>query len=245
MTKAVCWRCGDFKFGAFVPCSSCGGDPATEDDLLVSFSLTDHFLDEEQLLFYSKRIKSGSTLQLDDSTKDKLRPAVLVAARCSANSTNGIKQGYGSTPASSFQSNSLQIKPVTQSLIGRLVSYIVWLVVLLIGYQGLKLATSGSPVALLGVMGFYWMVNSVAVFFNTFVFNDYTVIEKRRQRLVGVVFIVMSGVVIVLARPSNAIAATSQLVSCWGFLIPLSILLGVLVAMTGGGRTRRADSRSR
>ena len=32
MTKAVCWKCGEFKSGSFVPCPVCNADAETDDE---------------------------------------------------------------------------------------------------------------------------------------------------------------------------------------------------------------------
>ena len=45
MTTAVCFRCGELKFGAFCPCQ-CGAMPQTEDELAISLAMTDHYFDD-------------------------------------------------------------------------------------------------------------------------------------------------------------------------------------------------------
>ena len=45
MTQAVCFKCGEIKFGAFCPCLKCHATPATEDDLVISMAMTDHYFD--------------------------------------------------------------------------------------------------------------------------------------------------------------------------------------------------------
>jgi hypothetical protein len=45
MTRAVCFKCGAIKFGAFCPCPECGDVPATEDDLALSLAMSDHYFD--------------------------------------------------------------------------------------------------------------------------------------------------------------------------------------------------------
>ena len=49
MTIAVCFKCGEFKFGAFNPCEKCGEFPKTEDELAISLAMTDHYFDKHSL----------------------------------------------------------------------------------------------------------------------------------------------------------------------------------------------------
>ena len=49
MTQAVCFKCGEIKFGAFVACSHCGGAPVSDEDLVLLSLLA----------------KTGSTLERD------------------------------------------------------------------------------------------------------------------------------------------------------------------------------------
>lgn len=55
MTRAICTSCGEEKFGAWLPCKSCGFRPPLLDQL--SMQLTDHFLTSEGLAEASKQVK--------------------------------------------------------------------------------------------------------------------------------------------------------------------------------------------
>lgn len=59
MTLAICLYCGASKFGAFTPCTGCGVRPASDDDLVVSLALTDHYNDAKTLNEYAGMIKKG------------------------------------------------------------------------------------------------------------------------------------------------------------------------------------------
>ena len=72
MTRAVCFSCGEMKFGALVICKSCGARPASEDDLMVCLVLTDHYLNETELQQISLEIKAGHYVQLTNDQKQKL-----------------------------------------------------------------------------------------------------------------------------------------------------------------------------
>ena len=71
MTEAVCFNCGEMKFGAFVDCPTCGVKPETDDDLAVSLALTDHYLDMATLEQLGLSIKSGKPPCLDDDIKEE------------------------------------------------------------------------------------------------------------------------------------------------------------------------------
>jgi glutaredoxin len=55
MTRAICTSCGEEKFGAWLPCKSCGFRPPLLDQL--SMQLTDHYLTSEGLAEASKQVK--------------------------------------------------------------------------------------------------------------------------------------------------------------------------------------------
>jgi len=59
MTVAVCVKCGAIKHGAFNPCRSCGERPASEDDLVYSLVLTDHYFPVETLQGISGSMLAG------------------------------------------------------------------------------------------------------------------------------------------------------------------------------------------
>jgi len=43
MTTAICFKCGAMKFAAFTPCQTCGVTPSSDDDLVLSIAMTDHY----------------------------------------------------------------------------------------------------------------------------------------------------------------------------------------------------------
>jgi hypothetical protein len=49
MTQAVCFKCGEIKWGAFGNCNSCGARPESDDDLMTSLAFTDHYFDQSKL----------------------------------------------------------------------------------------------------------------------------------------------------------------------------------------------------
>ena len=79
MTQAVCFKCGDIKWGAFSNCENCGARPKSDDDLMLSLAFSDHYFDLAKLQQFGRDIAAGRSPQLDPSIKEKLRPAVREA----------------------------------------------------------------------------------------------------------------------------------------------------------------------
>ena len=82
MTKAICWKCGVFKTGSFIPCPNCNADPTTEDERLISLFLTDHYHDEAALNALHVQIRSGGKkYQISDELREEMRPALAAVSR--------------------------------------------------------------------------------------------------------------------------------------------------------------------
>ena len=82
MTKAICWNCGVFKSGSFIPCPNCNADPTTEDERLISLFLTDHYHDEAALNALHVQIRSGGKkYQITDDLREEMRPALRMVSR--------------------------------------------------------------------------------------------------------------------------------------------------------------------
>ena len=70
MTVAVCFKCGNTKTGAFVPCPVCGARPQTEDELALSFAMTDWHFDLSALQKMGERIANGHPQTLDPKARE-------------------------------------------------------------------------------------------------------------------------------------------------------------------------------
>ena len=81
MTIAVCFKCGATKWGAFTSCKECSAQPVSDDDLLKSLALTDHYLDHAALEDIGRCIKQGRYPQIDDAMAEYLAPAVKEARK--------------------------------------------------------------------------------------------------------------------------------------------------------------------
>ena len=72
MTYAVCYKCGKMKFGAFNTCQHCGEKPSTEDDIALSFSMTDHYFDIPTLEKMGHDVSIGKSPQLNAESKKNM-----------------------------------------------------------------------------------------------------------------------------------------------------------------------------
>ncbi|MEI7931734.1 MAG: hypothetical protein WCI21_01575 [Alphaproteobacteria bacterium] len=72
MTQAVCFKCGAIKFGAFTACKSCDGTPQSDEDLIMSLAMTDHYFDEKTLQQMGDDIRAGKKLTLHEETRRDL-----------------------------------------------------------------------------------------------------------------------------------------------------------------------------
>ena len=69
MTVAVCWNCGEMKWGAFNPCPKCKAAPGSEDELAVSLVLSDHYQDKPTMERIGMDIAAGQPAVLDPETR--------------------------------------------------------------------------------------------------------------------------------------------------------------------------------
>jgi len=79
MTQAVCFNCGETKWGSFNGCENCGSRPRSDDELMLSLMLTDHNLREDEFARFANSIKAGRRPIIPESEKVKLRHAVAQA----------------------------------------------------------------------------------------------------------------------------------------------------------------------
>jgi len=74
MTKAVCFQCGHLKFGSFLPCDQCQAKPQTDDELIVSMAMSDHYFDQPTMESMGEYIKeNGHPPQLDPESEKVFR----------------------------------------------------------------------------------------------------------------------------------------------------------------------------
>jgi hypothetical protein len=70
MTMAVCYSCGEAKFGAFVACKKCNTKPKNNDDIALSLFLSDHFFEKDNLRQMGESIKNGGRFALPEEVKE-------------------------------------------------------------------------------------------------------------------------------------------------------------------------------
>ncbi|QDT98500.1 hypothetical protein [Gimesia aquarii] len=74
MTTAVCFQCGHLKFGSFVPCDQCQARPRTDDEMIISLAMTDHYFDQATLESMRNYIlEHGHAPDLDPESKKTFR----------------------------------------------------------------------------------------------------------------------------------------------------------------------------
>jgi hypothetical protein len=66
LTHAVCFNCGNMKFGALIPCRNCRAAPSSRREIDLSQALTNHFFEATELERFSLEIKRGVRLRLVD-----------------------------------------------------------------------------------------------------------------------------------------------------------------------------------
>ena len=75
MTRAICWQCGAFKSGSWMPCPNCSSDPITDDERIISLFLSDHYHNEKSLNALHFQITSGSkNYVIPNEIREKLKP---------------------------------------------------------------------------------------------------------------------------------------------------------------------------
>lgn len=93
MTTAVCLKCGSLKFGAFNSCDSCGFAPSTDDELIRSTAMTDHYFSTDVLRQMGNRIASGLPVELDPASYENLRKGLVEARSPKGGSKGGFLSG--------------------------------------------------------------------------------------------------------------------------------------------------------
>jgi len=233
MTEAICWKCGESKFGGFAKCPNCKAVPSGEDDLMFSLFLTDHFLGKEVMMEYQQRIRNGANLILDDETRSLLRPSVVEASRMMGISKSGM-------PSDSLEGvNRGKIRQVRPTVLCQRIMQFCHLTALFVLYIAIKMAIAGNPLAILGAGGYYWMINTVSVMTSSLVFTDYPLKSRIGQFLVGVAFLFLSVLLMYLGNYDRITIHPNSAHPTNLFLWIVAPILGVLVGFTGGGRTRR------
>ena len=69
MTQAVCFQCGEIKFGAFVLCPLCNARPSEDEELILSLAMTDHYFDLATMKQIGAAVKDGKPPHLDEKSR--------------------------------------------------------------------------------------------------------------------------------------------------------------------------------
>jgi hypothetical protein len=76
MTKAVCFSCGSIKWGSLTRCGNCRTTPVSDEELLQSLVLSDHYFDAKKLDEFGKSIASGVKIKIEQSFADQVLPLI-------------------------------------------------------------------------------------------------------------------------------------------------------------------------
>lgn len=77
--NAICYKCGAEKPAPFVACSTCGSEPRTDEELTLSFSVCNNYVDQEMLSQLGPYIqKHGHPPILPDFVMEDLQEEALV-----------------------------------------------------------------------------------------------------------------------------------------------------------------------
>ncbi|ANE54044.1 hypothetical protein [Methylomonas sp. DH-1] len=96
MTQAVCFKCGEIKFGAFVLCPNCNARPAADEELILSLAMTDHYFDLATMKQMGAAIKNGNPPHLDEKSRQDLQKQLEEFKKMPMSS---LITGKGSIPA--------------------------------------------------------------------------------------------------------------------------------------------------
>ena len=234
VTEAICWKCGESKFGGFAECSQCKAVPSDEDDLMFSLFLTDNYLSKQTMMEYQQRIRNGASLVLDDETRSFLRPSVVEASRIM-----GISNSRNLSDSQEGGGRGKDIRQVRPSVLGQKIIQFCHLTVLFVLFVAIKMAVAGNPLAILGAAGYYWMINTVSVMTSSVMFSDYPFKSRIGQLLVGIAFLFLSVLLMYLGNYDRITIHPDSANPTNLFLWVAAPALGIVVGLAGGGRTRR------
>ena len=66
------FKCGEMKHGAFTDCPHCGGRPVTDDELVLSLAMTDHYFDLATMKQMGASVAVGKPPHLDEKSRQDL-----------------------------------------------------------------------------------------------------------------------------------------------------------------------------
>ncbi len=72
MTQAVRFKCGEIKFGAFVPCRCCKARPSADEELILSLAMTDHYFNLATMKQIGAAVKDGKPPHLNEKSRQVL-----------------------------------------------------------------------------------------------------------------------------------------------------------------------------
>lgn len=95
MTTAICFKCGSHKFGALNSCQSCRAMPISDDDIVYSIALSDHYFDLATLEDIGKRLASGRSVDLDPESYETIRKGLIESRSTDASVKSILSSFFG------------------------------------------------------------------------------------------------------------------------------------------------------
>jgi hypothetical protein len=104
MTSAVCFKCGNEKFGPLSACGQCGAFPQTEGERSLSLVLCKHLSSKQKLAHFSDEIRNGFRLAVPEIELAKARealknPQLMAMLATEMQSVKGQKPGSPAPPS--------------------------------------------------------------------------------------------------------------------------------------------------
>jgi hypothetical protein len=76
VTVATCVQCGEFKFGAWLPCRVCGFQPSTPAEKAKSLLASDHYFSPEYLGRAGEQLRTGHPLLFSEAQVKSLAKGI-------------------------------------------------------------------------------------------------------------------------------------------------------------------------
>ena len=237
MTKALCWQCGEFKFGAFTECLSCNAEPVKDEDLMISLLLTDHELSEDELLSYQERIRRGVKFQISEEIRQALLPAVEVAKRIMIN--ENISSSELQYPSALGENSSHSIiqklhRFIASSPLIAIVLFHMWRSSLILVFiLSIMSALQGRLITLLNPIAFGAVTIGVGYSFASIILGSPALDQRLRQSRPYLVSACGAIIAFYFINPTPWLIPFAKLNISAFFLSLWAILMGIASSMRG------------
>ncbi|NLX25608.1 MAG: hypothetical protein GXY61_06565 [Lentisphaerae bacterium] len=96
MILAICYNCGEKKFGAFCRCPKCNVEPESEYDKATSLAITDHYLSVQLLEKTGTYIKEhGRTPEIPQEVRADMTESIRKSDAITQRLKDGLERTLG------------------------------------------------------------------------------------------------------------------------------------------------------